>query len=314
MKHSKKISIIIPVFNNAIALKKLSNLLEKNLSKKFEQYEVIFINDGSIDNSFLFLTDISKLNKKFKVIDLSKNFGQHPAISAGFDHADGDFIVLMDADLQDDPAYIPLLFDTLTKNDLDVVYTIRVEPNKIISTRLTSIAFHFIFSKIIGTKIPFNIGTFRIFNRIFLDEIKKYNERNILFGPLMFFMGFRSSFLNLKYEKQQSNISSYTFFKRLNIALNSLISYTDIPHKLSTYLGLLILISSITYGIVIFTHYLFFGSSLPGGLTLIVFILCIMLGAIMLILGIIGNYIFRVYQEVLSRPRYHIRKKINFEN
>lgn len=305
-----KISVVIPVYNNSQSLNELGQLLENALSKKFTAYEVIFINDGSRDNSLALLKEIATKNSNFKVIVLSRNFGQHPAISAGFEHVTGDYIVLMDADLQDNPKDIPSLYEAIIKDDVDVIYTVREEREIFTSSSL----YHFVFSKITSTNVPLNIGTFRLFNSHFLEEIKRYKEINILYGPLMFFIGFKSSYLTLRYQDRKHGKSSYTFIKRLKLAVNSLISYTDIPHKLSIYFGSLILLGSIAYGLIVFVQYLFFGTSMPSGSTLIIFILNIMLGAIMLSLGIIGSYLFRVYQEVLSRPRYHVREKINFKD
>jgi len=312
--YSCKISIVIPVYNNAQALQELCRLLANTLSNKFSAYEVIFVNDGSRDNSLALLKEMATTNPNFKVMGLSRNFGQHPSICAGFEHATGDYIVLMDADLQDSPKDIPTLYEAIIKNDVDVIYTVKKDEEKMFASRITSNLYHFVFAKIIGTNVPINIGTFRLFNRQFLEEIKRYKEVNILYGPLMFFIGFKSSYVTLRYQDRKHGKSAYTFAKRLKLAVNSIISYTDIPHKLSMYFGSLILFTSLAYGLVVFCQYIFFGSSIPSGLTLIIFILSIMLGAIMLSLGIIGGYLFRVYQEVLARPRYHVREKINFND
>lgn len=311
MKFESKISVVIPVYNNALALTELSTRLANTLDSNFSAYEVIFVNDGSRDNSLSLLKKLAIDNVNLKLLNLSKNFGQHPAICAGFEHATGDFIVLMDADLQDSPEDITELYKKITLEDCDVAYTIKSSDEKLFTSRITSGLYHYVFSKIIGANVPLNIGTFRMFNKNFLSEIRRYKEFNILYGPLMFFMGFKSTFVTLEHHDRKHGKSAYTFSKRLKLAVNSLISYTDIPHKLSVYFGILILLISFLYGISVLAQYLFFGSQLPGGTTLIIFILSIMLGSFMLFLGIIGGYLFRVYQEVLARPRYHIQEKIN---
>ncbi len=307
-----KISVVIPVYNNSLSLVELTYRLLNVLQGSFTAFEIIYINDGSRDDSLKVLKKIATSDQSIKVLNLSKNFGQHPAICAGFEHATGDYIVLMDADLQDKPEDILVVYDKIIDDASDVVYSVKLHREKKISSRVSSMLYHFIFSKIIGTNVPLNIGTFRIFNKVFLQEIKRYNEVNILYGPLMFYMGFISSFVTLEYQDRKIGQSSYTFSKRLKLAVNSLISYTDIPHKLSTYFGGLVLMISFIYGSILLVQYIFFGSNLPNGSTLIIFILSLMLGSLMLFLGIIGGYVFRVYQEVLSRPRYHIQEKINF--
>jgi dolichol-phosphate mannosyltransferase len=200
-----------------------------------------------------------------------------------------------------------------TKN-ADIVYSIKQSINKRFTSRLTSALYHYVFSRIVRTNVPLNIGTFRAFNRKFLAALLQFGEVNVLYGPLMFYMGFNSSFIEVKHQLRANGKSSYTFLKRLQLAVNSLISYTDIPHTLSMIFGGLLLFGSIFYGLLVLIQYFLFGSLLPGGSTLILFFLSITLGSIMISLGVIGSYIFRVYQEVLKRPRYLIQNKINFSN
>jgi polyisoprenyl-phosphate glycosyltransferase len=312
MHSTLDISVVIPVYNNENSLIELAQRLTAALEKIAHGYEIIFINDGSRDNSNHILKDIANKQSKIKVIALSRNFGQHPAICAGFEHAKGNFTVLMDADLQDSPEDISSLIDKLKSSGADVVYTIKKSSDKLISSRLSSTVYHFIFSKIVKTDVPLNIGTFRAFNRKFLEALLRFKEVNVLYGPLMFYMGYQSCFLELPYSKRLHGKSSYTFSKRLQLAVNSLISYTDIPHKISVLFGGFLLAGSTLYSLTVVIQYLIFGSSLPGGSTLILLVLCLTLGSVMLFLGIIGSYIFRVYQEVLDRPRYLVQEKINF--
>jgi polyisoprenyl-phosphate glycosyltransferase len=312
MNSTVEISVVIPVYNNENTLIELARRLSSTLDAISKEYEIIFINDGSRDNSNRILRDIAHKQANFKVITLSRNFGQHPAICAGFEHARGEITVLMDADLQDTPEDIPSLIDKLKDSNADIVYTIKKSGDKLISNRLTSTIYHYIFSKIVKTNVPSNIRTFRAFNRKFLEALLRFKEVNILYGPLMFYLGYQSCFLELPYSDRAHGKSSYTFSKRLQLAVNSLISYTDIPHKISVLFGSLLLAGSFFYSLAVAIQYLVFGSSLPGGSTLILLVLCLTLGSLMMFLGIIGSYIFRVYQEVLNRPRYLVQEKINF--
>lgn len=305
-------SVVIPVYNNENSLVELARRLSSTLDGISSEYEIIFINDGSRDKSNLILRDIAQKQTKIKVITLSRNFGQHPAICAGFEHARGGIIVLMDADLQDTPEDIPSLIGRLKDSSADIVYTIKKSSDKLISSRLSSTIYHYIFSKIVKMNVPLNIGTFRAFNRKFLEALLQFKEVNVLYGPLMFYMGYQSCFLELPYVGRAHGKSSYTFSKRLQLAVNSLISYTDIPHKISVLFGSFLLVGSFFYSLAVVIQYLVFGSSLPGGSTLILLVLCLTLGSLMMFLGIIGGYIFRVYQEVLNRPRYLVQEKINF--
>ncbi len=308
---AESVSVVVPVYNNAATLKELADRLGEVLSHSAGSYEVVFVNDGSRDASGEVLRELSRNNQSIKVLTLSRNFGQHPAICAGFEHATGDLIVLMDADLQDLPEHIPLFMEELRKGESDIVYCTKNRDDKRLSSRFTSALYHLVFSKLIGTDVPLNIGTFRMFNRTFLEALLQFREVNILYGPLMFYMGFRSSFIDLPYTERESGGSSYTFSKRLKLAVNSLISYTDVPHKISIAVGSALLVGSILYSLIVVVEYILFGAALPGGNTLILLGLFLTLGSIMMFLGVIGSYVFRVYQEVLSRPRYLVREKIN---
>lgn len=302
------ISVVIPVYNNASSVEELSRRIDAALRPG--AYESIFVDDGSSDDSFDRLKRLAGANPSAKVISLARNFGQHPAISAGFEHARGDVVVLMDADLQDRPEDIPLLIGKL-RGDIDIVYTRKARAEEDLGVRLSSALYHYVFSRITRSPRLAEIGTFRAFSRRFLSAVLLYRERNVLYGPLMVYMGFKSAIVEVVRERRPAGSSGYTFGKRLALAVNSLISYTDIPHRLSIYIGLALFAGSALYGAAVLVQYLIFGRSLPEGFTLVLLMLTLMLGSLMISLGIIGSYVFRVYQEVLQRPRYLVAEKIN---
>ncbi len=302
------ISVVIPVYNNAASVEELARRIDAALQPG--PYEAIFVDDGSSDDSLARLKRIAGANLSVKLISLARNFGQHPAISAGFAHVKGDAVVLMDADLQDRPEDIPLLITKL-RDDVDIVYTRKAQAEEELSVRISSALYHYVFSGITRSPRFEEIGTFRAFSRKFLSALLSYRERNILYGPLMVYMGFKSAIVEVVRDRRLSGGSGYTFGKRLALAMNSLISYTDIPHRLSLYIGLALFAASVLYGGAVLVQYLMYGRSLPAGFTLILLLLTLMLGSLMISLGIIGSYVFRVYQEVLQRPRYLIAEKIN---
>ena len=302
------ISVVIPVYNNASSVEELARRIDAALRPG--PYESIFVDDGSSDDSLARLKRVAGANPGVKVISLARNFGQHPAISAGFEHAKGDVVVLMDADLQDRPEDIPLLVDKL-RDDIDIVYTRKARAAEDLGVRLSSALYHYVFARITRSPRLAEIGTFRAFSRKFLSAVLQYRERNVLYGPLMVYMGFKSAIVEVVRERRPTGSSGYTFGKRLALAVNSLISYTDIPHRLSIYIGLALFAGSLLYGAAVLVQYLIFGRSLPEGFTLVLLMLTLMLGSLMISLGIIGSYVFRVYQEVLQRPRYLIAEKVN---
>ena len=305
------ISVVIPVYNNAAVLEELARRIDAALATR--DHEIIFVNDGSSDDSLEALRRIAAGKDTVRVIALARNFGQHPAISAGLEHACGDSVVLMDADLQDRPEDIPAMLDKL-RDGIDIVYTRKVEAAEGSAVRVTSSLYHYVFSRITGSRRFADIGTMRAFSRKFLAAVLQYRERNVLYGPLMVYMGFNSDFVDVRRDARPAGRSGYSLGKRLGLAVNSLVSYTDIPHRASIFIGAALFAGSVLYGGAVLLQYLLYGRALPEGFTLVLLMLTLMLGSLMTSLGIIGAYVFRVYQEVLQRPRYLIAEKMNFKD
>jgi dolichol-phosphate mannosyltransferase len=306
---SPSVSVVVPVYGNAESLPELSRRIEAALDPGFPHFELILIDDGSPDDSWSVIQQLAQAQPRVKGVRLSRNFGQHPAIAAGFDRSSGDLIVLMDADLEDRPESLPALIAHL-KPGTDIVYTIKAGSHG--GSRLTSALFHRAFTRIAGgTEVPRNIGTLRVFNRKVLEAIRAHTEYDVLFGPLMFFIGFSSTFVEVERDVRRHGRTSYTFGKRLRMALRSLISYTDLPNRIFLMFGLLIVGAASLYAAAVALQALLFGAQLPPGLTLIVLLNVLFIGITMISLGIIGSYIFRVYQEVLRRPRYLVTQEVN---
>jgi dolichol-phosphate mannosyltransferase len=306
---SPSVSVVVPVYRNAESLPELCRRIDGALAADYPRFELILIDDGSPDDSWSIIERLAAADRRIKGVRLSRNFGQHPAIAAGFDRASGDVTVLMDADLEDRPENLPRLIARLEPG-VDIVFTIRAGAHG--ESRLTSALFHRVFSRIIpGANIPKNIGTLRAFNRKVLEAIRAHTEYDVLYGPLMFFIGFSSVFVEVERDLRRHGRSSYTFVKRLRLALRSLVSYTDFPNKLFLTFGATIVGAAVLYAAAVVLQALVFGAKLPPGLTLIVLLNVLFIGTTMMSLGIIGSYIFRVYQEVLRRPRYLVTEQLN---
>lgn len=306
------ISVILPVYQTAIYLRELYQRSRAAL-EPLGDFELLMVDDGSRDNAWEIIQELAAQDARVKGMKLSRNFGQHPAISAGFEHAKGEVIVLMDADLQDRPEDIPRLYEQL-KGDVDVVYTVKEGEREAFTYRLTSRLYHYVFSRLTGARVPPRVGTFRLFSRRFLDAVLSYPERNILFGPLMFHMGFQSATVAVQHVERAGSRSAYTFRKRLALAVNSLLNYTDLPHRLLVSMGSMILLGSGLYLVALLVKYIVARGNLPPGLTLLALLVTFSLGSVMLSLGILGTYVFRVYQEVLRRPRYIVARSLNLSS
>jgi len=307
-----RLSIILPIYKTGGCLEELYTRLCDTLEKAGLEFELLMIDDGSPDAAGQKLEALAGKDPRIKALFLTRNFGQHPAISAGLEHASGSLIVLMDADLQDRPEDIPLLLEHL-RHDVDIVYTVKSDAREGLLTRLTSRLYHHIFSSITRTRVPRNIGTFRLFRRFVLESLLDFPERQILYGPLLFFMGYRYVTVPVSHPPRLSGKSGYTFFDRLSLALSSILSYTDLPHRILMTGGLLIAGVTFLYILALLMRYCIADQPAPPGLTLLALLITLTLGTTMFALGIIGTYIYRIYQEVLARPRYLLLKTMNVE-
>lgn len=305
-----KLSVVIPVYNNSLSLRELSAGVESAGSEVSQEVEIIYVDDGSSDLSLSILEDIARARPSVTVLALSRNFGQHAAISAGFAHASGDVIVLMDADLQDPPDAIPLLVRKLQDTNVDIVFTEKIRERRNRSIFNTSKVFLSVFSRMTASPVPSGIGTQRAFTRQVLVAINSFTESKVVYGPLMNYIGFDYAIVPVRHAMRKAGKSSYTFGKRLNLALDTLVSFSDLPHRVSTGFGVLATGASLVYGLAIVAQYLTAGASLPSGMTLVLLAVLFFGGSSITILGISGLYLSRIYQEVLHRPRYIIRNKI----
>lgn len=301
-----RLSLLIPVYNNERTLQALADRIVRSLEG--QAFEAILVNDGSRDGSLEVLKGLAARDQRFKVISFSRNFGQHPAIAAALDFASGDVLVLMDADLEDQPEHIPGLVTALSTG-VDVVYTTKGEAG--VSARsMTSDLYHKAFSTSVGVTLPRQLGTFRVFTRKVRDALRQFPERHVLYGPLMFYVGFKHAIVPVE-RGARVGPSSYSFAQRMRLAINSLVTYSDLPPKLFAAIGSAMVLSSFAYSGLVLAQYLFVGRRLPQGLTVLVLLLTGLGGMIMFAIGVLGVYIFRIFQEVLARPRYLVDETVN---
>ena len=304
-----RLSILVPVYNNEATIRELLDRLRKALDGL--DYEAVVVNDGSRDKSLALLKAQAVADPRLKVISFSRNFGQHPAIAAALEHAQGDVLVLMDADLEDRPENIPMLVRTLQERQCDIVYTTKID-GTVTPRGLSSDAYHQVFSRTIGVTVPRRLGTFRAFTRKVGDALRAFPERDVVYGPLMFYVGFSFAIVPVDRGTRPGG-SSYTLAKRLGLAVNSLITYSDLAPKVFASAGAVMIAAPLLYGGIVLLQYLLAGRTLPQGLTIIVLLLSFLGGTIMLALGVLGVYVFRIFQEVLARPRYVIDETMNLE-
>jgi dolichol-phosphate mannosyltransferase len=304
------LSVVVPVYRNHDTLDELVERLLQALAPTGRRFEILLIDDGSPDDSWSKIQALGSEHVEVVGIRFSRNFGQHPAIAAGLEHARGDFTVLMDADLQDEPEHIPLLLSKLEEGN-DVAYTVNVDDSGAGASRVTSAIFHYSFSRFAQVDVPRSIGTYRAFTRRFRTAVLSYPERGALYGPLMLYMGFTAAFVPVRRLPNRVGSSGYTFLRRLQLAADTLVSYTNVPHRLLLVFGSTIACASLVYLAVLVVDYFVRGPKIASGLTLLLGITLLFMGTVLLSLGILGSYLFRVFQEVLGRPRYLVADVID---
>ncbi len=302
------VSVVVPVYNNEASLDELVRRLVAVLERRSAPYEIVLVDDGSADESWKIITRNARENDRVVGLHLSRNFGQQPATRAGLHRATGDITVLMDADLQDQPEEIPAMVEALT-DDVDIVVTTWNPDETEVKERLSSRIFHRMFASIIGVQLPRNLGTYRAFTREFRAAVLDYPESTAVYGPLMAQMGFSAFYLEVKRSAPTGRKSSYSFRKRARLAMNTLLTYSDVPYRAVSWSGVALVVASLAYLLVIVGQYLIVGRRAPSGITLILTVQLFLSGAVLACLGVLGAYLFRIFREVLQRPHFHVARE-----
>ena len=307
-----KYSFILPVYNEAASLPYLYLRLMKIIDKLKTDYELIFINDGSIDASFFILKKLRQKNKSVKIISFSRNFGHQTAVTAGLQHATGDYIFILDADLQDPPELIPKFIGKL-KLGYDTVYAVRTKRKEFVLKKIAYSLFYRLLNLISSIDIPLDSGDFCAMNKNVLEAINSLPERNRFIRGIRSWVGFKS--IGIEYERQgrSHGKSKYTVSKLIKLAFDGIFSFSYIPLQLMFLFGLLALILSFI-GIVIALYMKFFTTNynrVPGFATTVILVLFTS-GLQLFSIGILGEYLRRVYDETKRRPPYIISSVIGF--
>lgn len=308
------ISIVVPMYNEEEVIMETYKRLKGVMDETGHKYELIFVNDGSHDKTRDMAAAICYKDKNVKLIDFARNFGHQVAITAGMDNAGGDAVVVIDADLQDPPEVIPQMI-AKWQEGFDVVYGKRLKrEGDSFFKKFTAKVFYRTLNKLTDTEIPVDTGDFRLIDRKVCDALKNnISEKNRYVRGIISWLGFKSAPVEFIREKRFAGTTKYPLKKMLKFAGDAIMSFSLKPLKLATYLGVGISIVSFIYMVVLIILKLCGVLSTVLGWTSIVAISLFFNGIILMILGIIGSYIGRIYEEVKGRPLYVIQNKINFE-
>ncbi len=312
IKHTnKKISIIAPFFNEEeslpIFLEEVLNIVKELVGYNFE---IIFIDDGSTDNSLVFLKEKAKENKNIIVLELSRNFGKEAALTAGIDMAIGSAIIPIDVDLQDPPILIKKMIKQWESGS-DVVLAKRENRlNENFLKRISASFFYKIYSFFVGNSKISNVGDFRLIDKRVVDNIKNLKEKNRYMKGLLSWPGFSSAEIPYTRNKRKAGKSKFTFLKLLNLGFEGVTSFSILPLKFFTTIGFIGIIFSFFFAIIILLQKIFYENFIEGYAFLILLIL--FFGSLQLLgIGILGEYIGKIYIETKNRPIYIIKNRYN---
>lgn len=304
-----RLSLVVPVFNEQEAIPIFYKAIREFEELKIYEVEIVFINDGSNDATESIIDALACVDPLVESLTFTRNFGKEAALFAGLEHATGEAIIPIDVDLQDPISVIPKLINKW-RLGADVVLAKRVDRSS--DSRLKRYSaeiFYKLHNKISNHKIEENVGDFRLMSREVVDDIKLMPERNLFMKGILSWVGGKTEIVEYVRAPRSVGNSKFNGWKLWNLALEGITSFSTFPLRIWTYIGLLAALMSVLYGTWMVIGTLFFGNPVKGYPSLIVSIL--FLGGIQLIgIGILGEYIGRIYLEVKNRPRYLLKKKI----
>jgi dolichol-phosphate mannosyltransferase len=312
-------SFIVPIYNDAYLAESFcinfeSVFQEYTIEKEISnQVELIFVNDGSKNNSLDLLIDLSTKFRFVKVINLSRNFGQHIALSCGYQYAKGDYVGMLNVDQQDPPSELIKLIDFMKSHNHDIVFGLADRRKTSFINRLTSNIFNYLLNFLTRSKTPLNVTTARVMNRKFTDAYNLLSEKTRYLPGLENWLGFSHGYLPIKHTERAVGKSSYNFKKRLDMAIESILSFSDYPLRLITTFGFVISVVGFLVTIILLFAKLFFMDFQPGFATTISLI-TFFAGIQILVIGVASLYIGRILKEVQNRPLFIVRDKYNFGN
>lgn len=306
------LSLVLPVFNEEETLPELGRRLEAFLGDLGETAEVIFINDGSRDRSLEMLKALAAQHPNYRLLSFSRNFGHQLAITAGVDRAEGEAVVVMDADLQDPPEVVKEML-TKWREGYDVVYGVRRKrEGETYFKRFTAMAFYRLLRAIVGVNVPLDAGDFRLMGRNVVLALRALRETHRFVRGMVAWVGFRQTEVLYDRPARFAGETKYPFRKMLRFALDGISSFSVVPLRVATWLGMLS--GVIGVGASIWAVYeKLFGSGTVAGWTTIMIAVSLGSAAQLLMTGVLGEYVGRIYEEVKRRPLYLVAEEVNFE-
>jgi polyisoprenyl-phosphate glycosyltransferase len=304
MEHRKKITVIVPCFNEEESLETFNQTLIRHLPENYN-YEIIYVNDGSKDHTFPEILKLAQANPSIKYISFSRNFGHQNALKAGYDYASGDCAISMDADLQHPPDVIPELIRKWEEG-FEIVNTLRNDHQSIsFAKKMSSKLFYLIMRKMSDVNIENGMADFRLVDQKVLKQLKLFNENYLFFRGIIPWMGFKQTVVPFTANERFAGTTKYTLRKMLKFATTGVTAFSVKPLRISIYLGSMIAMISFLYGLYAAYIHIFTDRAVTGW-TSVIFSVLFVGGINLLMLGIIGEYLGKLFIENKRRPNYLI--------
>lgn len=305
-----KLSIVSPIYKGEKMLDELVSRIETSVSTITDDFEIILVNDQSPDNSWQEIEKLCAYDKHVKGIELSRNFGQHYAISAGLANCTGDWVIVMDCDLQDRPEEIPNLYSK-AQEGWDIVYARRANRQDSGFKKFESQAYHRVFDWLSGMTTDESIANFGIYKKCVIDEYNKMPEKARAFGSLIWYLGFRVSTIDVQHAERAEGTTGYTLAKLIKLSTDVIISNSNKPLRMAVALGFFM--SSIAFLLAFYNLIAKLAGIIQvSGYTTTVFSIWFVGGLILFVMGILGLYIGKIFDQVKDRQLFIIRTKLNF--
>jgi glycosyltransferase involved in cell wall biosynthesis len=305
----RSLSVVVPVYNESEVLPEFHRRLAAVLDALGRDTEIVYVNDGSTDDSLALLAALHHADPRVAVVDLSRNFGKEIAMSAGLDHAGGDAVVVIDADLQDPPEHIPDMIREWEAGHDVVLMRRRSRAQESWLKKATARAFYRAIGKLGTIEIPENVGDFRLLSRRAVAALRRFPERSRFMKGLFAWIGFPCRELEYDRDGRFAGATKWNYWRLWNFALEGITSFSAVPLKVASYIGLATALAAFGYGAYVVVKTLLIGDRVPGYPTLVTLIL--FLGGLQLMaLGVIGEYLARMFVEVKQRPLYLVQRHL----
>ncbi len=309
-----KISVIVPCFNEEAVVRQAYERIKVVLDRiEGAECEILFINDGSTDHTLRILEEIAEQDRSVKIISFSRNFGHQPAVSAGICNCTGDVAIIIDADMQDPPELFPEMIDIYKRENCNVVYGVRKKrKGESLSKRLTAKIFYRLINSLSDVSIPLDTGDFRLIDKTIISEFRNLPEKNKFIRGLISWVGFKQVPIYYTRDPRLAGETKYPMAKMLKFATTGLLYFTKKPLKLAISIGffnIFVGLALVVY--VLISKFSKLIDTVPGWASLLIVI--IFFGGVQLLtVGVLGEYIGSIFDEIKKRPEYIISKKINF--